>query len=117
MKQIIITILITMMSGIGLIAYNKISNTEMVNSDIVLTNLVALANSEDSNGNGGGSDSGSEDGGKQYEYPNAYPYTTKCNVAIGKTWYGRISRCQVEVITCQGGGSGCNSKKCPVHPA
>ena len=38
---------------------------------------------------------------KEFEYPNGYPYR---------------STCKVEVITCQGGGSGCNSKKCPVHP-
>lgn len=49
---------------------------------------------------------------KDFEYPNGYPYRSICNVQIGKN-----QRCKVEVITCQGGGSGCNSKKCPVHPA
>ena len=48
---------------------------------------------------------------KEFEYPNGYPYRSTCNVAIGAK-----KTCKVEVITCQGGGSGCNSKKCPVHP-
>ena len=47
--------------------------------------------------------------GGVYEYPDGYP--SICNVLIGKS-----KRCKVEVIICQGGGSGCNSKKCPVHP-
>jgi len=45
-----------------------------------------------------------------YEYPDGYPYTTKCGVKISK-----FAKCQVEIITCQGGGNGCNSKKCPTH--
>lgn len=51
-------------------------------------------------------------GGGEYEFPDGYPYTSTCNVAIGKR-----RRCKVEIITCQGGGSGCNRKKCPVHPS
>jgi hypothetical protein len=52
----------------------------------------------------------------QYEYPDGYPYISTCNVVVGKNLFG-VSRCKVDVITCQGGGSGCNSKKCPSHPA
>ena len=48
----------------------------------------------------------------EYDFPDGFPYTSTCNVAISKR-----NRCKVEVITCQGGGSGCNTKKCPVHPA
>lgn len=48
----------------------------------------------------------------EYEYPDGYPYTSTCNVSISK-W----KRCKVEIITCQGGGAGCNSKKCPAHPS
>ncbi len=48
--------------------------------------------------------------GEGFEYPTGYPYYTKCGVAISKH-----RTCKVEVIVCQGGGSGCNSKKCPQH--
>ena len=48
--------------------------------------------------------------GEAYEYPDGYPYYKKCGVAIGNH-----RTCKVEVIVCQGGGKGCNSKKCPQH--
>ena len=46
----------------------------------------------------------------EYEYSDGYPFTTICGVAISNS-----RRCKVTVITCQGGGSGCNSRPCPVH--
>ena len=70
-------------------AYNGVSE-----SDLLLANAEALA----------GPDEGS------YEYPDGYAYSSTCNVVISK-W----RRCKVEVITCQGGGNGCNSKDCPTH--
>lgn len=102
---------VVMLAATGIFCAHR-HKTQLQSGDVALANIEALTN-----GNGESSDSGSESGGSSYEYPNGYPYTFKCNVAIGKTWYGGVSRCQVEVITCQGGGSGCNSKKCPVHPA
>lgn len=51
------------------------------------------------------------EGAGEYEYPDGYPYSSTCKVAISK-W----RRCRNEVIICQGGGAGCNSKKCPIHP-
>lgn len=69
-------------------------SNEFESNSLLLANVEALAD------------------GEEYEYPNGYPYSSTCNVSIGK---GR--RCKVEIITCQGGGSGCNSKKCPVHPS
>lgn len=68
---------------------------------LLLQNVEALADGSEGNG---------------FEYPTGAPYTTKCNVAIGKSLFG-TTRCSATVITCQGGGSGCNSKKCPQHPA
>ena len=39
-----------------------------------------------------------------------YMYSSICGVQISKG-----KKCKVEIITCQGGGSGCNSKRCPTH--
>lgn len=69
-------------------------------SELALANVEALAQSE----------------GGDYEFKDGYLYSTTCNVAIGSSFLG-TKRCKVEVIVCQGGGSGCNSKKCPVHPS
>lgn len=81
---------------IGNNVYHK-QNTAIL-SEVVSANIEALANDED--------------GTKEYEYPKAYPVTLTCNVRTGKH-----QKCQVSVISCQGGGSGCNSKKCPTHPS
>ena len=70
-------------------------------SDVMLENVEAIAQNE--NGNGG-----------NYEYPDGYPYSVTCNVKISDgTFFNEY--CSVIVITCQAGGSGCNSKKCPIH--
>ena len=61
--------------------------------DLLLANAEALA-----------------DGEGAYEYPDGYPYSSRCNVQISKR-----RRCRVEVIICQGGGHGCNSKGCSTH--
>ena len=50
------------------------------------------------------------DEGGQYEYPDGYMYSSICGVQISKG-----KKCTVEIITCQGGGSGYNSKRCPTH--
>lgn len=76
------------------------SDSEPALSDIELANVEALADNEG-----------------DFEYPTGHPYSTTCNVAIGKNFFGGTTKCKVEVIICQGGGAGCNSKKCPVHPA
>ena len=70
-------------------------------SNLLLENLEALAIENES-------------GGSEYEYPDGYPYPVTCNVKTGPR---RWNRCKVEIITCQGGGSGCNSKDCPSHPS
>lgn len=56
--------------------------------DIAMTSFDALSE----NANGEGSKDGESETGK-YEYPNGYPYSS----------------------ICQGRGSECNSKKCPIH--
>lgn len=73
--------------------------------DLTMTSIDALSeNSDGESGESGGSQTG------QYEYKDGAPYSSICNVSISKH-----KRCKVELIICQGGGSGCNSKKCPVH--
>ena len=66
-------------------------NSESRSDDMFSANVEALADNE-------------------YEYSDGYPFTTICGVAISNS-----RRCKVTVITCQGGGSGCNSRPCPVH--
>lgn len=95
---------LTLLVGIGTTQSNSERPTDEM-SQLLLANIDALTSIEDA-----------ESGGSQFEYPDGYPFTTTCNVAIGKNWWGGTDRCEVVVITCQGGGSGCNSKKCPVHP-
>ena len=72
----------------GIFAY---LNSESRSDDMFSANVEALADNE-------------------YEYSDGYPFTTICGVAISNS-----RRCKVTVITCQGGGSGCNSRPCPVH--
>ena len=72
----------------GIFAY---LNSESRSDDMFSANVEALADNE-------------------YEYSDGYPFTTICGVAISNS-----RRCKVIVITCQGGGSGCNSRPCPVH--
>jgi len=93
----LILMLVVALTG-GYSAYTSQQKHEL--SDLALANVEALAQNE----------------GGNYEFKDGYPYSTTCNVAIGKGIFG-IKRCKVEVIVCQGGGTGCNSKKCPVHPA
>lgn len=75
-----------------------ISDTD---DDLFLKNVEALADEE--NGNGG-----------LFEYPDGFPYSFTCNVKTGE---GIIfdDYCSATVVTCQGGGRGCNSRRCPVH--
>ena len=46
----------------------------------------------------------------EFEYPTGQPYQFQCGVKVG---IGQF--CKATVIVCQGGGSGCNSRKCPQH--
>lgn len=50
----------------------------------------------------------------EYEYPNGAPYSFICGASTGKYWWGE-TKCSRTVITCQGGGTGCNTSKCPLH--
>lgn len=49
----------------------------------------------------------------QYDFPDGYPYSSRCNVKLSSGWFS--GKCDVEILICQGGGNGCNSKSCPVH--
>ena len=92
----------TMIAAVAIFAgynvYQANVKTEEL-SDIMMANVEALAQNE----------SGSKD------YPDRYPLTMKCGVMIDDGWLWDTT-CQVTIITCQGGGSGCTSAPCPVHP-
>lgn len=94
-KVLVVSVLFCAMGYTGYTAYEKMAMSEA--EKFMQANVEALTLGEP----GGG-----------YEYPDGYAYSSKCNVKLG-TW----SHCRVEIITCQGGGNGCNSKKCPVHPS
>lgn len=94
--KLILMLIVALVGGYGVYA----SQQENELSELALANVEALAQSE----------------GGDYEFKDGYPYSTTCNVAIGTGIFG-TKRCKVEVIVCQGGGTGCNSKKCPVHPS
>lgn len=101
MKKLMFSI--AAMAILGAASYMALSsnNSDREFTALELANIEALTHGE----------------GSSYEYPSGFAYTTTCNVAIGTTWWGGTRTCEVEVITCQGGGAGCNPKKCPVHPA
>ena len=76
--------------------YNVYSSQKEVNlSEMALANIEAIANDE----NGG-----------DYEYSDGQPYVSECGVKVGIFQY-----CKATVISCQGGGKGCNPKGCPQH--
>ena len=66
-------------------------------TDAMLANVEALAQDEDN------------------YYDKRYPLTMKCGVMIDDGWLCDTT-CEVTIITCQGGGSGCTPSPCPVHP-
>lgn len=90
---VMITVVVAMFAGYNI--HSSCNNNKL--PDLLQANIEALAGDES---------------GKVFEYPTGAAYPVKCNVRISK-WV----KCSVTVITCQGGGSGCNSKKCPTHPA
>lgn len=94
---IIAVVVIIVVAGYNVYAIQNSHNNVQL-SELILANIEGLAYAEGSGETG------------QYEYPDGYPYTSTCNVRISK-W----RKCKVELIICQGGGSGCNSKNCPVH--
>ena len=90
MKEVILcSFAVVLAAGAYLLTANKTSE-----GALLLSNVEALTRDE----------------GGQYEYPDGYMYSSICGVQISKG-----KKCKVEIITCQGGGSGCNSKRCPTH--
>lgn len=100
MKKLMFSFVAMAIMGAASYVALRSNNSDREFTVLELANIEALTNGEGS-----------------YEYPDGFAYTTTCNVAIGTTWWGGTRTCEVEVITCQGGGVGCNSKKCPAHPA
>lgn len=85
----------------GVSRYGSVSPSENDYS-LLIQNVEALTDPEDN-------------GTKQFVYPNGYPYDGTCKVAIGKGFFG-TRRCDNPLISCQGGGVGCNPVDCPIHP-
>lgn len=97
-KFIIAATLFLAMVYAGYSVYESTTLTEA--EKFMKANVEALTNDESGEGAG-------------FEYPNAFPLTFKCNVKIGSGILG--GKCSATIVTCQGGGNGCNSRKCPVH--
>lgn len=99
MKKGKVLLAAALLGTIGYGGYNAYANAVMSDAErMMLANVEALTINEPG---GGGAD---------YEFPDAYPFTTTCNVETSKR-----SKCKVTVISCQGSGYGCNSQKCPTH--
>ena len=91
---------VALICAMGTVGYNAYADANMTAQErLILKNIEALTSGETPGG-----------GGSSYEYPNAYPYSKRCNVETSTR-----RRCKVTVITCQGSGHGCNSSKCSTH--
>ncbi len=96
-KLLVASLLFCAMSYAGYMGYERVTMSEA--ERFMQANVEALTSGES--------------GGGIYEYPDGYALTSKCGVKISDGLFG--NRCKVVVISCQGGGRGCNTKKCPVH--
>lgn len=105
MRKLILFLSVAAIVASGFGAYKAYKSYNVSADNLLRINLNVLAQNET-----GGSESGSA-----YEYPDGYAYTHECGVLIKNGWFK--TRCKVIVISCQGGGAGCNSSACPVHPA
>ena len=81
----------------GFIGYSNLKINQQYSS-LIIANIEAL--SED------------EPGG--YEYPTGKENSFECGATIGEIW-GFTKTCSFTVITCPGGGSGCNTRPCSEH--
>lgn len=95
-KKLLGGIAVFVMAAVVAINVNLVIPKQNNLSSLVLANLEALGRNES--------------GGNSYDYPDGRAYSSICNVEISK-W----RRCKVEIVLCQGGGTGCNEKDCPVH--
>lgn len=96
-KKLLVGILFFAMILSGVSLFFSLQSTPI--SNLMLANIEALANDEELSG-----------GESEFSSPTGFPYTIVCNVAISDK-----RRCKATVITCQGGGTGCNPRPCPVH--
>lgn len=95
-KNIIIISSIIIASISGYIHYDLQKSNHQL-SPMQLANIEAIAAGE----NG------------EFEYPNGAPYSFTCNIKVSSGIFN--SKCGRTVVTCQGGGSGCNPSACPLH--
>ena len=92
MKKIIICLVF----GVVLVSSQYYYNYRSSVSELVANNIEVLADGE-------------------FDYPTGYPYYTTCQVVVS-TFLGIPVRCGNTIVICQGGGVGCNSVQCPIHP-
>jgi hypothetical protein len=105
MKKFFLSMTVVAIVAAGIGAHKAYKAYNVYDNVLLKMNLDVLAQNE----------SGDSEVGSAYEYPDGYAYTHECGVKISNNWFS--PRCKVIVINCQGGGAGCNSSGCPVHPA
>ena len=94
MKKLFGTMAVAAALFVGYSAYEAQNGNDITN--FALANVEALAE------------------GGEYEYPDGAPYSFTCGIATSEGFWGE-NKCARRVVTCQGGGRGCNSSKCPSH--
>lgn len=103
MKKIFIPALLALATTSGIMGYHsQINNIESL-SDLALINIEALADGENVSP------------GFSWEYSDGKPMLFDCNAKIGEYIFGIYKECGFQVVMCQGGGSGCNERRCPEH--
>lgn len=105
MKKLIMSLAAAAIVASGFGAYKAYESYNVSADSLLKMNLNVLAQNE----------TGGSEGGASYEYPDGFAFTRACGVRIKDGLFG--TTCKVIVINCQGGGAGCNSSACPVHPA
>ena len=105
MKKLILSLAAAAIVAASFGVYKAYESYNVSADGLLKMNLNVLAQNE----------TGGSEGGSAYEYPDGFAFTRECGVRIKKGLFK--TTCQVTVINCQGGGAGCNSSACPVHPA
>lgn len=105
MKKLILSLAAAAIVAAGFGAYKAYESYNVSADSLLKMNLNVLAQNE----------TGGSEGGSAYEYPDGYAFLHECGVKIKSGLFN--TTCKVTVISCQGGGAGCNSSGCPTHPA
>lgn len=79
-------------AAVSVFAY--VNNKENNSASLLKANVEAMMDNESSG----------------YDYPDGYPYSFICKVSLGGG-----KKCRATVVMCQGSGTGCNERPCPMH--